>query len=119
MGYTHYCRDVAPFTEAQWTAFCADCKKLFDSSNVPLANGHGKKGSKPSIAKDHVTFNGVGEDSYETAYVSRGGSAFEFCKTAHRPYDAVVVEFFKLIRKHNPSAELSSDGGEEIFGPNP
>jgi hypothetical protein len=41
---------------------------------------------------------------------------FEFCKTARKPYDSVVVEFYKLIRKHAPSTILNSDGGDEVFG---
>ena len=61
-------------------------------------------------------FNGIGDDSHETAVVYKGASEFEFCKTARKPYDSVVVEFYKLIRKHAPSTILSSDGGDEVFG---
>ena len=61
-------------------------------------------------------FNGVGIDSHETAVVYKQASSFEFCKTARKPYDSVVVEFYKLIRKHAPSTILSSDGGDEVFG---
>lgn len=115
MGYTHYYRDARPLNDAQWKAFCADCEGLFASAKVPLANGDGKRGTKPVIADDYVAFNGVGSDSHETAFCSKDGRDFDFCKTAEKPYDAVVVEFFKLIRKH-AGASLSSDGGEEIFG---
>ena len=116
MGYTHYYRDKPAFTDSQWAALTEDVKKLFKNSNVPLSNGYGDIGSKPIFTKYDITFNGVGDDSHETAVVYKQASSFEFCKTARKPYDSVVVEFFKLIRKHAPSTVLSSDGGDEVFG---
>ncbi len=93
-----------------------DVKKLLKNSNVPLSNGNGDIGSKPVFTKCDIMFNGVGDDSHETAVVYKQASEFEFCKTARKPYDSVVVEFYKLIRKHAPSTILSSDGGDEVFG---
>lgn len=93
----------------------ADVKKLIKSSKVPLGNGYGDVDSKPVFNKDYIAFNGVGDDAHETASVTKEASKFEFCKTARKPYDSVVVEFYKLIRKHAPSTELNSDGGDEIF----
>ena len=93
-----------------------DVKKLLKNSNVPLSNGNGDIGSKPVFTKHDIMFNGVGDDSHETAVVYKQASSFEFCKTARKPYDSVVVEFYKLIRKHAPSTILSSGGGDEVFG---
>ena len=89
---------------------------MLKNSNVPLSNGNGDIGRKPVFTKHDIMFNGVGDDSHETAVVYKQASSFEFCKTARKPYDSVVVEFYKLIRKHAPSTILSSDGGDEVFG---
>ena len=115
MGYTHYYKNKPAFTNAQWAALTADVKKLLKNSKVPLGNSYGDVDSKPVFNKHCIVFNGVGDDAHETASVTKEASEFEFCKTARKPYDSVVVEFYKLIRKHAPSTELSSDGGDEIF----
>ena len=93
-----------------------DVKKLLKNSNVPLGDANGEIGTKPVFNSRHIMFNGIGDDSHETAAVYKGASEFEFCKTARKPYDSVVVEFYKLIRKYAPSTILSSDGGDEVFG---
>jgi len=116
MGYTHYYRDKPAFTDSQWAALTEDVKKLIKNSNVPLGDSNGKIGTKPVFNSRQIMFNGIGDDSHETAVVYKVASEFEFCKTARKPYDSVVVEFFKLIRKHAPSTTLSSDGGDEVFG---
>lgn len=118
MGYTHYIRNRPAFTAAQWAAFVKDVRALLKKAKVPLANGAGDEGTIPEISETHIAFNGVGEDSHETAFVNREATDFDFCKTAYKPYDEVVVEFYKLIRKHLPGTELTSDGGDEVFGPN-
>lgn len=115
MGYTHYWRQPQPFTDTAWTEFVRDVKLVFSTSNVKLANGLGERGTKPSVTKDFVRFNGVEDDSHETCTVSRNAVDFEFCKTAYKPYDPIVVKVLKLARKHNPSINLSSDGGSEVF----
>lgn len=116
MGFTHYYKNKPAFTDSQWAALTEDVKKLLKNSNVPLSNGNGDIGSKPVFTKHDIMFNGVGIDSHETAVVYKQASEFEFCKTTRKPYDSVVAEFYKLIRKHAPSTILSSDGGDEVFG---
>lgn len=120
MGYTHYINNFPGFTDTQWNAFVADVKLLFASSKVPLAGPHGVDGTMP-VLTPYVSFNGVGEDAHETAHIGKTPTNFEFCKTAHKPYDEIVVQFYKLIRKHAPGTELSSDGGPNVFryGPKP
>lgn len=111
MGYTHYMGNKPAFTDAQWK----EVKTLLASSDVPLAGAGGEPGTKPSFGARVIMFNGVGDDSHETASVTKGASEFEFCKTAHKPYDPVVVAFYKLVRKYLPTVKLSSDGGESVF----
>lgn len=114
MGYTHYIKSHRAFTKKEWADFTAEVKELIKNSSVPLANGAGDKGSKPIVNADLVSFNGVEDDSHETAYVTREAEDFSFCKTNQKPYDEIVVEFYKLIRKYTECV-LKSDGGEEVF----
>lgn len=109
MGHTNYLKNKPALTDAQWKALTADVKKLLKETTIPVGNGHGEKGSKPVFTKDAILFNGIGDDSHETAAVSKHATDFEFCKTAHKPYDSLVVEFYKLIRKHAPGTIISSD----------
>jgi len=81
-----------------------------------LADGVGSPGTKPTFEENRIMFNGVEDDSHESAYVNKNGSEFGFCKTARKPYDSVVVAFYKLIRKYT-GAVLSSDGGDGVFYP--
>jgi hypothetical protein len=116
MGYTNYYKNKPAFTDAQWAALTADVKKLLKNSKVPLGDANGSFDSKPVFNSRCIMFNGIGYDSHETASVYKAASEFEYCKTARKPYDEVVVEFYKLIRKHAPETVLSSDGGDEVFG---
>jgi hypothetical protein len=115
MGYTHYYRNKRAYTDAEWAALTKDVKALFANCGVPIGNASGREGSSPRIDSQCIMFNGIEEDAQETASVTKGATDFEFCKTAHKPYDPVVVAFFKLIRKYAPQTELSSAAGDEVF----
>jgi hypothetical protein len=115
MGYTHYIENKRAFTDSEWKALTAEVKELLANSDVPIGGPDGKIGTKPKFCKDYIGFNGIGDDSHETASVIKDARNFEFCKTARKPYDKVVVEFYKLIRKYDPNVKLSSDGGDEVF----
>jgi hypothetical protein len=114
MGYTQYWKIRKSFTDAAWTSFTNDVKSLFASTKIPLAGAFGTTGTTPEVNHGVVSFNGVEDDSHETCQITKSACDFEFCKTAHKPYDAVVVAVLKLARKYNPSTELSSDG-EGVF----
>jgi hypothetical protein len=115
LGFTHYYNNKRAFTNKEWSALTNDVRKLLSSCGVPIAGPHGTEGTKPVFTNTHIMFNGVEEDAHETAYVNKEATEFEFCKTARKPYDPVVVAFFKLIRKYDPNVELTSDGGSEVF----
>ena len=115
MGYTNYLRNKRAFDDVEWKALTADVKNLLKNCGVPIGNAAGRVGSKPVFNSDIIMFNGIEDDGHETACVTKAACSFDFCKTAHKPYDKVVVEFYKLIRKYDPNVELSSDGGDEIF----
>ena len=115
MGYTHYWKIRKPFTNEAWTAFTNDVKSLFVSTKIPLVGGFGDTFTTPEVNRNVVSFNGLEDDGHETCQITKSVCDFEFCKTAQKPYDAVVVQVLKLARKYNPSIELLSDGGSEVF----
>tara|TARA_R100000995_G_scaffold39685_1_gene18377 strand:+ start:159 stop:704 length:546 start_codon:yes stop_codon:yes gene_type:complete len=137
MGYTHYWRQLRDFTDTEW-------QELTRLTKLITADGVGSERVKPVLAtsgpNDPITinnkvimFNGIGEDGHETfcitkkkrakmdyeeqeAYDKQG--AFEFCKTAHKPYDKYVVAVLcalynmkiKLDEETPPVLYIRSDG---------
>jgi hypothetical protein len=56
----------------------------------------------------------VEEDGHETFYISpRYTKEWNFCKTARKPYDTVVVAFLVMLNDVNPDFTWSSDGEDE------
>lgn len=103
MGYTHYWTQLRDFTREEWSEIVSDMTALLahvEATGIPLANGCGDQGSRPEITEEFISFNGLGDDSYEGAVFHRirlpkeswqrvRGS--DFCKTQHRPYDVSVT----------------------------
>ena len=91
MGYTHYWESKG-FDPQGWQLFTATARKVI---NLARADGIAIAGSNgtgtPDLTADEVCFNGRDSDSHETAFISRNAGTHEFCKTARKPYDAVVV----------------------------
>ena len=117
MGFTHYLRDKPAFTDKQWKLFCDDVAAVYVKYGNIIGGPSGElDDDRPFIGRREISFNGVGDDSHETCLVPKEASEFEFCKTARKPYDAAVVEVYKLVRKYLPTTKLSSDGGDEVFG---
>ena len=109
MGYTNYWNlEKTEFTEE----FLEDVKKIIDLANgsgIDLANGSGFEGTKPIIEKEVISLNGMEPEDYETFYLG-GEKGFGFCKTARRPYDAVVKAILILAEKHGVVSGFSFDG---------
>ena len=89
-------------------------KEIFDNNPIPIVGPFGEKGTDVIVNDHMVSFNGVEDDSHETCQITKQPTKFEFCKTARKPYDKVVVEVLKAARKACPSMELSSDG-DNVF----
>jgi len=133
MGYTHYAHQHRSFTVKEWSRICAEAKVIFFKATIdgiPLRDWDGE-GKKPTISDERIAFNGRGDDGHETFSVTsekepcpewkeqadydREG-AFNFCKTARKPYDPVVVSMMVMIKAVAPSAyDFDSDGGMEVF----
>ena len=142
MGYTHYWRQLRDFTDTEWQELTRLTKLITADGLGVLAHHpesheeyHGKWGEDDvlTIDDESIYFNGIGEDSHETfcitkkkrakmdyeeqeAYDKQG--AFEFCKTAHKPYDKYVVAVLcalynmkiKLDEETPPVLYIRSDG---------
>jgi len=133
MGYTHYWRQQRDFTETEWQELTRLTKLILaDFLNLQLY-------SELNINKEEIRFNGKGDDGHETflitkkkrakadyeeqhAYDKKG--AFNFCKTAHKPYDKYVVAVLCALynlsdappqsnRSAHPMSEITSDGNTE------
>ena len=136
MGYTHYWRQQRDFTDAEWQELTRLAKLITADGQGILANEYDEENSKPTIDNEQIRFNGIGKDGHETflitkkkrakreyeeqeAYDRQG--AFEFCKTAHKPYDKYVVAVLCALynlsnvppqrnRNAHPMREIRSDG---------
>jgi hypothetical protein len=126
MGYTHYWYQKRDLTESEWISVVYNVGVIVTTAKrrgISLCNGVGEKGTEPSFNVEEIMFNGdesKGED-HETMVINRKcppkepwqrRRGFGFCKTARKPYDAVVVAvliFLDTLGAH----EISSDGEAE------
>jgi len=69
---------------------------------------------QPEVSDSQIRFNGVGNDGYETFILKKNAytkDQFNFCKTAHKPYDLAVGLVLLIAKNHSPnSIRVSSDG---------
>jgi hypothetical protein len=105
MGYTHY-----------WTLEKPITQEFFDSvrDRIKAIVETGREGGIPletDFGISHVAINGVGSGAHETFSVNVEDNDFNFCKTAEKPYDAVVTAILILLKKElGDSVKISSDG---------
>ena len=149
MGYTHYWRQLRDFTDTEWQELTRLTKLITADGLGVLAhhpdaiNGDEYYGEKEddvfTIDSEQIRFNGIGKDGHETflitkkkrakedyeeqeAYDRQG--AFDFCKTAQKPYDKYVVAVLCALynlsdappqrnRSAHPMSEITSDGNTE------
>jgi len=127
MGYTHYFYTPTKMDEKRFEEFVKKAKEILKKNKSIIGSPDGKIIGEYIADKGLVSFNGIGEESYETLYIAREQEKedyddkyselkFNFCKTVRKNYDPVVVEVLKLLKVHFPEVQLSSDGGSEVFG---
>lgn len=103
MGYTHYWEG---FTTLPKEAVTAIQKLVADHSHLVQYECDIK--SAPAVVGAEVRFNGIGSDGHETFCLS--GAAWNFCKTARKPYDKVVVAVLFIVESACQGFTWSSDG---------
>ena len=112
MGYTHYW-NTTEFKEQQWDNFCESAKKVIVKA---VANGimvdreSDDEDTPPLICDSLIALNGRGEEGHETFYFQRENTTFQFCKTAHKPYDTVAVALLILAHHYDNDFVWESDG---------
>jgi hypothetical protein len=119
MGYTHHWKaeNLEIVEEAKYQKALAEMARVIAESPVPLANGMADEGSAPDVDEDGICFNGTAGHNYETFSLPGRGQElrdFDFCKTAQRPYDLIVVASLAILKDHLGEAiKVSSDGGSD------
>lgn len=116
MGYTHYWnyKKKSPNFEQEMINVHLDIQtglKHIDREKIVLRGGDGT--GNPEFTTESIIFNGdgsVGLD-HETFYFDGNPTDFEFCKTAHKPYDFVVCLCLLSLRNRLEGFDFSSDGG--------
>lgn len=117
MGYTHYWSGQRDFTSVEWKAIKAGAKKIIAAAKkdgVLVAFEYTEPKQKAEISDTRIRFNGIEDEGHETFALDIQREDFTFCKTARKPYDAVVVSILAMADKVAPGAlKLSSDGTEK------
>ena len=110
MGYTHYWNGTRAFTKHEWAEITLAANRILATTRVPLEDRE--------INDQHINLNGVGEDGHETFRLTRHPDDFDFCKTARKPYDAVVTAILIAAARHGKDAiQVSSDGSPKEWKP--
>lgn len=121
MGYTHYWGATRTFTASEWKDICAATRSILRTSTVQIVREYDRPNERPDVLDHEIIFNGAGDDGHETFWLQRelpeepeyrkGEGDFQFCKTARKPYDEVVVAVLIAVRHIAPDAiSWSSDG---------
>jgi len=122
MGYTHYYK-TKKVTDEKFEKFSKMSEKLYENlpkktnsaggffldDNLEIAGSDGT--GKPTFNNDIVSFNGKEELSHETFIVENVDND-EFCKTARKPYDLLVVACL-IAAMQTIDLTFSSDGFNE------
>lgn len=117
MGYTHYWKIEQKPAKQEWERFTDTCREIFhtavkDGIQIQYESDQERA---PEASSDRVRFNGKGAEGHETFYIEPEVEAFEFCKTARKPYDTVVVAVLMAAEALLPGFEWSSDGDGQDF----
>jgi hypothetical protein len=116
MGYTHYWdRPKVQISKNVWGRFIEDVQKIIDARIDILCFESHAPDTPPICSLDFIQLNGKGNEGHETfTLYRRPGSDWQFCKTAAKPYDAVVTAILALAKHHlGNRITVSSDGNEK------
>ena len=131
MGYTHYWYFAQGTDQGLYNEALDDVREIVKAStdSYNLCNGLGERNTEPELLPaPGVAFNGCEEESHETFYLScepngrefeyNPGWLFNFCKTASKEYDTVVVACLCTLKDVlGDSVRVSSDGDVDDWRP--
>jgi hypothetical protein len=110
MGYTHYFTGLR--TDATFSKCIQDIIDVAQEHGIRVRDGWGD--GEAIVTNTRVALNGDTDNGldHETFSISDGSDGFNFCKTARKPYDSVVVAILILaIVNEQPGwEEIQSDG---------
>jgi hypothetical protein len=112
MGYTHYWQQHRAFTGEEWRALCDFTRCAISWHDYPVCGGDGN--GEPEICSEYIALNGsdAAGEAHETLYIEREGSTWEFCKTARKNYDPIVVAVLIWIHRNTDAFYVTSDAGD-------
>jgi hypothetical protein len=119
MGYTHYWRRPATLPRVQFATWASDVGLILRSCDAKIVDYSGDPGTTPEVTPEFVSFNGEGNDGYESFLIERIIEAplKEFCKTGRdegRPYDeAVTACLIRLAHHMGDRVKVESDGSKQ------
>ena len=125
MGYTHYWTLEGGIEQEQWNKFLQGARKVIETAKeAGIAIEDNSAGAA-------ISFNGIGEGAHEDFSIATDEVGFNFCKTAFKPYDAVVTAILIYADAvFGDDIKIKSDGNwvdweggsllyEEVFGVEP
>ena len=126
MGYTHYnYRSVNNAGSAEmYGKLALDAKMVCEhaqKTGIKLGNWSGDNGTQPEFTEGEFSLNGIDDMSHESftwkALPTQSHwridepKIFDFCKTAYKPYDAVVTAILIRAKEiYGSCVSISSDG---------
>lgn len=124
MGYTHYwdfkqVKGQAKINETNYQKAIGQCNKIIKGYNAAVKAIDLKHGARLSgfsaYAKGYggLEVNGTGEEGHETFVLREhfNQNTSDFCKTAQKPYDVVVVACLIILKHYLDEAFIvDSDG---------
>lgn len=115
MGYTHYWELKDGITQETFAKWAEGVKAIVETAvdaGISLGNGHGV--DEPEVSENLVCFNGTAENGHETFGIEYGDTEYNFCKTAQKPYDAVVTASLIYAKQiFGDDIKIKSDGSWE------
>ena len=121
MGYTHYWRQYDGFNSDKWDTLVQHSLHLQAASPVTLAD--------VEMSDFEISFNGVSPQNHETFTLDRAmpppnlrlpekDHFFNFCKTAQKPYDLMVMCVLLVANELEPDViTYATDGAESDWQP--
>jgi hypothetical protein len=112
MGYTHYWNIKKGKILDDLTLEIIS--QIIKENNSMLSYGYSYPNTPEMVSKDMVRLNGKDDDAHEDFHIEFNKEVNDFCKTAEKPYDAMVCQILialKIFYKNN--IIIKSDG---IYG---
>lgn len=114
MGYTHYFKAKEDLDKDLFSLWADQVQLIISEARNKGIEISGWDGTgSPEITDELVSFNGSGDESFETFRLTRqkDPKAWTFCKTGRSPYDPVVcASLISLNMIFGDKVEVSSDG---------